>query len=231
MSNTRLSRAGVKRFIVSFVFTVLWGAVLFGSAGTLQWARGWIHIAATVLCLAVSSVLVVLKNPEVAAARSKMHRDAKGFDKIFSAFYGVIIFVVPAVAGLDAVRYAWSTMPFAAVYLGLLLYFAGTVPVTAALVTNRFLETQVRIQTDRGHQVVSSGPYRYVRHPMYIGVMMQHLASPLILGSWRTFVPTSAICFAFIWRTVLEDRTLLKELPGYGDFALQTRYRLIPGLW
>lgn len=231
MPSTRLGAAGVQRFVVALGVTAVWSILLLGSAGTLQWLQGWIHIGAAVLSLAVTSVLVTLKNPEVAAARSKMHGDAKGFDKIFAAVYGVLVIVVPVVAGLDAVRYAWSSMTFDAVYLGLILYLAGAVPVTAALVTNRFLETQVRIQTDRGHQVVSSGPYRYVRHPMYIGIMAQHLASPLILGSWWTFAPVCVICIAFVWRTVLEDRTLHAELSGYADFAVHTRFRLIPGIW
>jgi protein-S-isoprenylcysteine O-methyltransferase Ste14 len=228
---TVMPKAVVKRIVSVLTFTVIWGAILFGSAGDFRWNRGWICLALTLVCFAASAVLVWMKNPEVAAARSRKGAGVKGFDKVFSAVYTVLLFVVPVVAGFDAVRFSWTSMPFSTVFAGSALYVLGTAPITWAMIVNRFLETQVRIQTDRGHQVVTGGPYRFVRHPMYSGMLLQTLAMPLMLGSWWTFFPVSAIGVAFLWRTRLEDQTLQAELPGYAEFTLQTRYRIVPGVW
>jgi len=100
-----------------------------------------------------------------------------------------------------------------------------------AMSANAYLSTMVRIQDDRGHQVVTTGPYRYVRHPMYVGTIFFGLCMPLFLGSWWTFVPCGLIVILFIIRTALEDRTLRDELPGYAEYAERVRYRLLPGVW
>jgi protein-S-isoprenylcysteine O-methyltransferase Ste14 len=226
-----MALAVAKRVAVILTSTVIWGAALLGAAGDPRWQRGWIWLVLTLACYAAISVLVCLKNPEVAVARSRRGAGVKGFDKVFSAVYTVLLFVVPVVAGLDAVRFGWTSMPFSTVYPGMALYVLGTVPVAWAMIVNRFLETQVRIQTDRGHRVITDGPYRFVRHPMYSGMLVQTLAIPLVLGSWWTFLPVAGIFTAVFWRTALEDRTLQAELPGYAEFANRTRYKIVPGIW
>jgi protein-S-isoprenylcysteine O-methyltransferase Ste14 len=99
------------------------------------------------------------------------------------------------------------------------------------MAANRYLETTVRIQEERGHQVVNSGPYRFVRHPMYVGVILQFMALPMVLGSKWAFVPAGVVVLLFVIRTGLEDRTLRNELAGYAQYAESTRYRLLPGVW
>jgi protein-S-isoprenylcysteine O-methyltransferase Ste14 len=148
---------------------------------------------------------------------------------VFLAVWMALLLAV--VAGLDAVRFRWSAMPPAMLWPGLALYAAGAVPVVWAMAANPFLERMVRIQQDRDHRVVSSGPYRFVRHPMYVGILLQAAALPLMLGSWWTFAPAAATWVLFAVRTALEDRTLRNELDGYEDYTRQTRYRLVPGVW
>jgi protein-S-isoprenylcysteine O-methyltransferase Ste14 len=114
---------------------------------------------------------------------------------------------------------------------GAVLLVAGTVPVAAAMGVNRNLETSVRIQTDRGHQVVTTGPYRYVRHPMYVGQVLQLPATALLLGSTWALLPALACLVIMVIRTALEDSVLCRELAGYREYSAVTRYRLVPGIW
>ena len=227
----RLGPAIVKRMLQISAFTAGWSTVLFACAGRLDWPRGWICLAVYLLGVAITAILVIGKNPDVIAARARMHADAKGFDKLFTALYSLLVFVVPAVAGLDAVRFGWSSMPFQTVWPGVFLYLLAAVPVVWAMTANPFLENQVRIQTDRGHRVIATGPYRLVRHPMYVGVILQNISTPLILGSCWTYVPVAVVVALFLWRTAREDRTLRSERGGYEEYARHTRYRLLPGVW
>ena len=135
------------------------------------------------------------------------------------------------VAGLD-VRYRWSSgigpvMQIAA----MLIVIAGYALVVWATGVNAFFSQVVRIQSERGHTVVSSGPYRNVRHPAYVGMLLVVLGAPIMLGSWWALIPGAISAVLMIVRTALEDRTLQAELPGYHDFAQHTRYRLLPGVW
>jgi protein-S-isoprenylcysteine O-methyltransferase Ste14 len=111
------------------------------------------------------------------------------------------------------------------------LHLLGSIPIAGAMATNPHLETTVRIQEDRGHRVSTSGPYRVVRHPMYVGAILQFAGAPLVLGSLWACLPVAAAPVLFIVRTALEDRTLRRELPGYEAYAQRTRYRLLPGVW
>lgn len=224
-------RAVIKRISQVTLFAVAWGVICFGSAGTTHWLRGWIYMALSAGGLVVSSVLVVMLNPATVAARGKWHRDVKGYDKAIVLLTTLLTLCLPVLAGFDAGRYHWSSLPFATVYLGAALHVLGTVPAVWAMIVNPFLETGVRIQTERAHRVIDAGPYRLVRHPMYAGVLTANLAVPLVLGSLWTFVPAALLAALFVTRTALEDRTLRRELPGYEEYSQRTRYRLIPGVW
>ncbi len=221
----------LKRTIQVVGFTALWGAVLFLAAGTPDWLRAWLWLGASVTMFAINGVVLARVNPEVIAARSKIPKGTKGFDKVFAAAYTLLLFVLAVVAGLDAARHHWTGMgPWSAV-VGVVLLLLADVPIAWSMAVNPFLETTVRIQAERGHRAVNVGPYRYVRHPMYVGCILQNLVLPLVLGSVWTFVPAGVIAILFVVRTALEDATLRRELPGYLEFARQTRYRLMPGLW
>jgi len=224
--------SSVKRIIPAAVFFLWWSGSLFVAAGRLDWIRGWISVALSVVGMTAVRVIVQHYNAPLLEARAKWHhKDAKFFDKVFLAVCLLLISIQPAIGGLDAVRYEWTSMPFALVYVGTVLFALALFVITWAAVVNPFAETSVRIQTDRGHTVVTSGPYRFVRHPMYVGAILMYLSTPLILGSGWALGLGALIMTLFIWRTGLEDRTLRQELAGYEQYAATTRYRLVPGLW
>ena len=135
------------------------------------------------------------------------------------------------VAGLDNARFSWWPLPFSAVYPGLIVFALAIGLVSWAMAVNQFAESTVRIQSDRGQTVVSTGPYRLVRHPMYVAAILMVVATPLILGSMWALVAAAPLVGLFTVRTALEDRTLRRELAGYQEYAARTRYRLLPGLW
>jgi protein-S-isoprenylcysteine O-methyltransferase Ste14 len=225
-------RAAMARRIMQIMLSLaLWFLCFFIAAGRADAPRAWIYLAAGLVVLAVNGVVVARYNPDVIKARACGGAGTKTFDKIFSAFYAVIMLAVPVVAGLDAVRFGWAPLPIPWLWPGLALYAFSNVPIVWAMAVNRHLEQTVRIQEDRGHQVITTGPYRFVRHPMYVGMILQQIATPLILGSLWSFVPVAALCASVVVRTALEDATLKRELAGYEDFARGTRYRLVPGAW
>jgi len=205
---------------------------LFVAAGRLDWARGWITVALWVVGLTTIGVIAQRYNPTLLEQRAKWRRkDTKPFDKIFLAVFVPLAMIQPAVAGLDAVRYGWSSMPFAFVYVGAILFALAMVLLGWVLAVNPYAESSVRIQTDRGQTVISSGPYRLVRHPMYVGSILMYLGTPLVWGSVWALAITATIILLFLWRTAHEDLILRQELPGYAEFAARTRYRLLPGVW
>jgi protein-S-isoprenylcysteine O-methyltransferase Ste14 len=226
----RLERSGLNRLIQIFVSIVVMGVVLFLSAGRLNWPAAWIFLGSYALVILTLGVWVMRKHPDVVNERGKL-QNMKSWDKKLMTIYTVMLFVVFAVAGLDAGRFGWSVMPIAvqvAGYIALLFAMAVTY---WAMAVNPFLSTIVRIQDDRGQYAVTSGPYRYVRHPMYAMILLMYPGIALLLGSWWALIPAAVIAIVFVIRTALEDQTLQAELPGYAEYAQRTRYRLVPGVW
>ncbi|MBN1122656.1 MAG: isoprenylcysteine carboxylmethyltransferase family protein [Anaerolineae bacterium] len=181
------------------------------------------------------SVALALGNPELLNQRGQRVKQAtvgtKKWDLVLLSIYFVMIFVQPFVAGLDR-RNNWSTPVSPPVYVvGNILMIFGFVLLTWSMVANRYFEPSVRIQESRGHRVEDGGPYRFVRHPGYLGIVLQFLALPIAVGTWSALIPGGLGIAVFVIRTALEDRTLREELPGYEEYAQRTRYRLIPGIW
>jgi protein-S-isoprenylcysteine O-methyltransferase Ste14 len=220
-----------RRFAQLTSAIALWGLLLFVSAGNFTWVRGWVYLGLYALGLMICGGALIRFNPTLAAVRARTHHGTKPFDRTFAALYAPMLFVIAVVAGLDAVRFGWSILGTRWLCVGALLQIGGSIPIAWAMATNPFLETTVRIQTDRGQQVISSGPYRYVRHPMYVGAILQIIATPLILGSVWALLPTCLVIGLLMFRTYMEDRTLYAELPGYAAYTQHTRYRLIPRVW
>jgi len=207
-------------------------SAVFLGAGRLNWTRGWISVALTVGCMTALGLVAQRHNPELMAQRARWRRkDTKPFDKIFLSIYLPLVLFHPVLAGLDAVRFRWSSMPFVFVYVGGAIYVASAAVIGWVLVVNPHAESSVRIQNDRGHAVVSSGPYRFVRHPMYVGIIVMGIAMPLVWGSLWALLLGGVTAMMFVWRTGREDKTLRQELPGYEEYADRTHYRLIPGVW
>lgn len=226
----RLERSGINRIIQVFVSVPLMGLVLFLAAGRLDWPAAWIFLGTYALVILTLGVWAIRKNPEVINERGKME-NIKSWDKTLMIIYTVMLFVLFGVAGLDAGRFGWSVMPIALQVVGFIALAFAMAVTYWAMATNPFLSTVVRIQDDRGHYVVTSGPYRYVRHPMYSAILIMYPGIALELGSWWALIPAAVIVIVFVIRTALEDRTLQAELPGYVDYTQHTRYRLLPGVW
>lgn len=223
-----LWKGGIARLLIALLVI---GALLFSGAGTLAWARGWLFLGLLGVTLAVNLSLMIRKRPELLEERWKRRSDTKPFDRVFGVLYLVATVAMLAVAGMDAVRWQWTVMAGPLLYLGLVLHVVGMAPVLATLLTNPHLETTVRIQKDRDHRVISSGPYRIVRHPMYVGIILLYLGWPMVLGSSAALAVSGMMVVLFVVRTALEDRTLRAELPGYQAFCERTRFRLLPGVW
>jgi protein-S-isoprenylcysteine O-methyltransferase Ste14 len=197
------------------------------------WWEAWVYAIICILGFAVSRALAARRHPDLLAERARMmqHEDAKPWDKLLAPLVGIGGGLVPLVAGLDAL-FGWSSafgVPWKAVALVVIL--AGYALGAYALVENRFFSGVVRIQADRDHQVVSSGPYGWVRHPGYAGALLVYLVTPLWLDSQWAFVPAAIIAIVLAIRTNLEDRALQGDLAGYRDYAQRVGYRLMPGIW
>jgi protein-S-isoprenylcysteine O-methyltransferase Ste14 len=227
-----MKKAMIQRGLQVFIGTLLIGVVLFLAAGRLDWTMGWVYLGVNMVGLLINMIVMGTKNPEVIAARAKsMKEGTKKWDKVFAAVYGPMPFITVAVAGLDAGRYGWSTVPMWAQWLGIGLFIFAWLFSLWALVANKYFETSVRIQKERGHETVTSGPYAIVRHPGYIAFSLMYFATPVFLGSWWGLVPAGVIAVLFVLRTAREDQALLEELPDYPAYAQKVRYRLLPGVW
>ncbi len=207
------------------------GGILFLAAGTTDWLRGRIFLGLLLVSLLGNLVILLILRPELMRNRWERKEGTKTFDKVFGLAYSLSLLLLFYLAGREAGRVGASSMTEASLYLGLALHVVGMVPMLWAMLENPHLETTVRIQRERGHRVIATGPYRIIRHPMYLGVALMVLGWALILGSWGAFRVSCFIVVLFLGRTYLEDQTLRRELDGYEEFCHQTRYRLIPGLW
>jgi protein-S-isoprenylcysteine O-methyltransferase Ste14 len=198
-----------------------------------DWWEAWVYAIVSILGFVVSRLIVRRRNPDLIAERARYtdQPDAKDWDKILSPLVGLGGGLIPLVIGLDAL-YGWSE-PFSlpVKLLGLAGILAGYALGAYALIENRFFSGMVRIQTERGHQVVSSGPYRWLRHPGYAGALLTYLATPFFLDSRWALLAALFLTVVLVIRTSLEDRTLQEELTGYREYAGRVRFRLLPGVW
>ena len=229
---TKSNRSAIIRVVVQFVFSIIiTGGLLFLSAGSLQWSRGWIYLCLWTGTLSVNLIILIKMNPSLLDARTKRRKFESKFDMFLMLFIMTPALVaVPIVAGLDAIRYRLLPIPFLAILPAVLFHIAGDAIILWSMVVNPYSEKTVRIQTERGHHVITTGPYAIVRHPMYTGFILFFLSIPLILGSGWAYVPVTVACVVLIIRTVFEDRFLLKNLSGYNDYAEKTCYMLLPGI-
>ena len=212
--------------------TLLIGGTLFLVAGSLNWPMAWVYLGLVVMGLATTTVLLAITHPDLLVERSHIGEGVKPWDRVLSRLMAIgVLLPTLAVAGLDH-RWAWSPeVPLYVEIGGAVLFAMGMSWVSWAMVSNRFFAPVVRIQRDRGHTVATAGPYRIVRHPGYVGMIVCGVAVPLMLGSLWGLVPAALGWVVAVVRTALEDVTLQNELEGYKEYASRVRYRLIPGVW
>lgn len=219
--------------IVSRLLLVLGilAALLFLPAGRWDWLQAWVFILSFGAFLFLYALWGMYKDPEQLRERSQVAQNVKSWDKIIIAVYSALLPTMFIVAGFDAGRFRWSDVSVGVQVLAWVGLVAGVVLIFWTVTTNTYLSRLARIQEEREQVVIATGPYRYVRHPMYLGILILFLCLGPALGSWYSLIPGLAIDTLFIVRTAKEDKMLREELAGYEDYAQRVSYRLIPGVW
>ncbi|MEW6745427.1 MAG: isoprenylcysteine carboxylmethyltransferase family protein [Planctomycetota bacterium] len=197
----------------------------------MAWVEGWLVFGYYLIVVTVLTLWMKKRRPELLQERLARKKDVKAWDRAILICYVFLYIGMLVVAGLDAKRFGWSHVSLVPKVLGFTGLISGSSLAFWALAENAFASNVVRIQAERGHQVCTTGPYRYVRHPMYADVIVLSFCIPLALGSLCALVAGFLLAVVFVIRTALEDVTLQRELAGYREYAVRVRYRLVPGLW
>jgi protein-S-isoprenylcysteine O-methyltransferase Ste14 len=218
--------------IVSFLATdVILAIVLIVTAGTIEWVRGWWFFVLFSGAMTAAAIYLWEVNPVIFAVRRRIGPGTKGWDLVLMPLTVASILAVIVVGALDDGRFHWSQAGTWVVVLGSILFVAAFWIETWAQAVNRFFEPTVRIQTERDHELIDTGPYAIVRHPGYIGASVLAVGMALTMGSLWALVPATVLVGALLVRTILEDETLARELAGYREYRTRVRYRWIPGVW
>jgi protein-S-isoprenylcysteine O-methyltransferase Ste14 len=212
---------------------VVVGLALFLAAGTVVWPAGWAFLVLFFGFTLALSRWLLRHNPGLLNERmtgiGKL--DQQAWDKVFFVVANVFFLAWLVLMPLDAVRFHWSHMSFFLQVVGVLLLLCSFYLFYLTFRENAYLSPAVRVQTERGHTVVSTGPYQYVRHPMYAAVLIFLVGTTLLLGSWYGLFLGLILVVAIALRAVQEERTLQAELAGYDEYMAQVKYRLIPYVW
>jgi protein-S-isoprenylcysteine O-methyltransferase Ste14 len=221
-----------KLLLQTLIWIAAMGALLFVPAGTPHWPQGWLFLSALAITGTCSGFWLAKADLGLLAERMRpmMQTDQPPADKKFMLAFGFAALCWLVAIGLDQ-RIHGTRVPFALQMLGLALLAVSFGIIMWVMRENSFAAPIVKLQPDRGQRVVSTGPYAFVRHPMYSGTLLFFIGTPLLLGSWwgLALAPLFAVLFAI--RSGIKERTLMAGLPGYGDYATCVRYRLVPGLW
>ncbi len=231
MTTTNLSqKARIQMALRVGLAPVILIALLFGLAGRWNYWQGWVYVILNAMIVLIMGTILT-PNTGLIEERLNPKEGVKSWDKLYFAFSTPLYFIAVVLGGLDA-RFRWTMdMPSVVYWAAVAIYLLGQAIFLWARYTNNYFSSMVRIQTDRGQTVCKNGPYRYVRHPGYVGGFLFAASMGLLLGSWWASIPQVIAALMLIWRTSLEDKTLQAELPGYREYARETRYRLLPGLW
>jgi protein-S-isoprenylcysteine O-methyltransferase Ste14 len=217
----------IKHFFGTFVFF----SIIFFSAGRIDYFQGLLYVAIG-LSMTILNYTVLRIDPELLAERSKPGDGTKSWDKTILGLSLLATIAMYCVAGLDSGRYHWSPeFHWSLCAAGAILTATGQLLFLIAQKQNKFFSSTVRIQTDRGHVVFTAGLYKVVRHPAYMGSLIQTLGFPLIFGSLWSIIPVACSAILLLVRTDLEDNTLKAELNGYLEYSKKTKYRIIPFVW
>jgi protein-S-isoprenylcysteine O-methyltransferase Ste14 len=224
-------KIGIKLVLKSISIFIFFILVTFITAGRLDYWQGWVFNGLNILFIIITYI-VLIDQKDLIRERLKPGKGMKRWDRIYYAVSTPIFFAMFIISILDAGRLYWKpTVPLTIILLGIIIYSIGQVIVLLAKKTNKFFSSVVRIQSDRKQTVCSDGPYKFVRHPGYLGGLIFTIGTPIMLGSFWGLAPAIVNIILVICRTYLEDQTLQKELQGYTDYAQKVRYRIIPLIW
>jgi len=228
-----LRKVVIKSIVVTCFLLTLHLMIFFVSAGRLDLFQAWFYFV-VVFVYSFSNLAAQARfSPELLKQRLLRKREgSKLWDEVLMRTCNIVLmFVLPFIAGLDVGRFRWSNLSIYYVPLGFVLFIVGGFLTTRAMIENSYFETTVRIQEERSHCVITTGPYQVVRHPGYLGGILLGVSIPFMIGSIFAFIPAGVYVLLMIIRTWLEDRTLQKELNGYLEYTKRTRYRLFPWIW
>ncbi len=218
----------IRRFLQVLVILVVQLSLVFIAAGTFKLVWVFAFIACSLLILIINFIVIPL---DVIKERGSKKKNVKRWDKIISGLNAVPGLGIYIVSGLDY-RFEWTGPISIWIHMvGLILLLLGSMLFTWSMVSNSFFSTMVRIQDDRDHTVASEGPYKYVRHPGYVGFILMSISTPLVFGSIYALICSLMTMILMIVRTTLEDKTLKNELDGYKAYTSQVKYKLIPYVW
>jgi len=218
-----------KLIFKSIFFLALIITITFIGAGRINYWQGWIYNGLNIIFLMLSYFLL---SRELMEERLKPKEGIKKWDKICSIVSAPVSFAILIISILDGGRFDWEPrIPILVVIIGVVVYTTGQIIVLWAKKVNKFFSIVVRIQKDRGQTVCKDGPYRFVRHPGYLGGLLYIIVTPIVLSSFWGLIPAVIAVVLLFIRTYLEDKTLQRELEGYTDYTNETRYRLLPGIW
>lgn len=215
---------------LGIVFAVMLVA-LFWPAGTIDWRRGWLFFSLFLVLTLFAMGWIRRDNPELIAVRQKFQKGTKAWDAIVAPLTVVLFFSIIPVAALDDARFHWAPTPDWVALIGYALLIGGYLGTTWAQAVNRHFEASVRIQTDRAHKVIDTGPYARIRHPGYAFGLLMTTGMALSLGSLYALVPVALCSVLLAFRTLAEEAELHAGLPGYTDYTTRVRYRWLPGIW
>jgi protein-S-isoprenylcysteine O-methyltransferase Ste14 len=223
----------MKQTLLSSTMLAIMMFIFFSAAGTTNLPRSWYFFTVAFIYFLLSNITLYKYNPNLLIQRLKIRRKgSKKWDEILVRVSNLTaLILIPIITGLDIGRYDWSNLGQSYLILGYVLLGGSSVLINWAMVVNPFFEATVRIQEEREHRVISSGPYAFVRHPGYLSGILWVGSIPLILGSFYGLFPFLLYSGFIVLRTYLEDEVLFEELSGYREYALKVRYRLFPGLW
>ncbi|TPI08454.1 isoprenylcysteine carboxylmethyltransferase family protein [Mesorhizobium sp. B4-1-3] len=223
----------VSRLVLqTFVWFGIMGAVMFVSAGTLHWTGAWVYIVVMVGLSLIMGVALTRRDPGLMNERLRppIQKTQTAADKIVLSILLIGIFAWLALMGLDF-RFRWSATPVWVQLVGVLVLLVGIWICYLTMLENSFAAPVVKIQDERGQKVITTGPYGYVRHPMYAGAILYFAGTALLLGSWWGLASVLAFILLLAIRTFIEEKTLRTGLQGYDDYAARVRYKLIPMVW
>lgn len=222
----------IRLVIQNVVWIVVMGAILFASAGTLAWPAAWVFLGAMAVVGFGCGLWLMKVDPALLAERlgSMAQKNQPAADKRFIFAIGALGLAWLVLVGLDR-RFDLSNVPVVLQAAGLALLLGSVAFSMWVMRTNSFAAPVVKIQNERGQHVIDSGPYAYVRHPMYSGAGLYFASAALLLGSWWGVVLAPLFLILFGYRTIIEEKVLIDGLPGYTDYAGRVRYRLLPGVW
>jgi protein-S-isoprenylcysteine O-methyltransferase Ste14 len=228
----KLNNDGSSSQLFPFCWVIVIAGIFFSAAGRLDIFRAWLFFSIYLMGTIVGTIIMWRFAPGLANQLGSIKEGTKNWDKAFLIIYFVTsVFICPIVAGLDVGRFRWSQLGITYAIVGIVLYIACIALCYWAMVVNEHFEATVRIQKDRMRNVITGGPYRFVRHPGNLSMIFGSLSASFVIGSLYSLIPCIVVILVIVIRTHFEDRTLKEELQGYLAYIKITKHKLLPGVW